>query len=482
MAKELFNSSEKSNFILNLTEEKYSKMASVGLLTACFLVSAMTAIPEILHRPVYSLSSAGLAVSGVICLILAIIAFIKKYITGKKLIAVGAFGVFLLLALISSLTSYNDINTGIYGYTGRGEGFLALMFYFSFFVTAISIKTEKALRTLVWGIIGTGILNSLWSLEQVFHGDLGFYRTVTGIKLYAASGLSQSPLFLAMVLTLSLTAAVTGAILMTEKKQRIICTVSACLFSFIMMFTYSLIGICGEAIGIIAAVITVFAKKAPKLRLLNIFTVIVPAIAAVLLVNAGVISTVNKYSLYDGRILWGADSYQRLSASGMYDPDHIDIDNTFEVYYTLNHKTLDLISQRPVLGTGPDQLVFPQLYNFTSWDGTTYADAGDIISTNKGTFDKVYDQYLYTAATTGIPSLIAIAAVLVTVVILGAVQFRRGISWANAALYMVTAAGIIIFFVGVSNITFSPIFWAAAGCSCVELINGKKENKARKHN
>ncbi len=32
MAKQLFNSSEKSNFILNLTEEKYSNLASFGIM------------------------------------------------------------------------------------------------------------------------------------------------------------------------------------------------------------------------------------------------------------------------------------------------------------------------------------------------------------------------------------------------------------------------------------------------------------------
>ena len=75
MAKQLFNSSEKSNFILNLTEEKYAKMASFGMLSALFATSAATAIPVIAHDSgLYVLSAAGLAVSGVICMIIAIIA------------------------------------------------------------------------------------------------------------------------------------------------------------------------------------------------------------------------------------------------------------------------------------------------------------------------------------------------------------------------------------------------------------------------
>nr|MDE5853569.1 hypothetical protein [Ruminococcus sp.] len=92
MAKQLFNSSEKSNFILNLTEEKYSKLASFGLLTACFTTSIATAIPVISGEQVYAVSSAGLAIAGVICMILAMIGGIKKYIDKKALIPVCALG------------------------------------------------------------------------------------------------------------------------------------------------------------------------------------------------------------------------------------------------------------------------------------------------------------------------------------------------------------------------------------------------------
>lgn len=85
--KTLFNSSENSNFILNMTEEQYSKLASIGLTTTCFLVFVFTAIAEIISAvsgsSSYSIAAAGLSIAGVFCMILALIALIKHYI-GKK--------------------------------------------------------------------------------------------------------------------------------------------------------------------------------------------------------------------------------------------------------------------------------------------------------------------------------------------------------------------------------------------------------------
>ena len=142
MAKQLFNTTEKSNFILNLTEEKYSKLASVGLLSACFTTSVMTAVPVITEKQIYALSAVGLAVAGVICMIITFIGVIKKYISKRTLIPVCAFGFMLLWGMISAFVS-DDLNIAFYGYTGRGEGLLAIIFYACFFCTAVSIKNLK---------------------------------------------------------------------------------------------------------------------------------------------------------------------------------------------------------------------------------------------------------------------------------------------------------------------------------------------------
>ena len=78
MSKQLFNSTEKSNFILNMTEEKYSQLASFGLASACFTTAIFASIPEFVDKLSYSIVSGGLAISGVICMVLALIAIVRN--------------------------------------------------------------------------------------------------------------------------------------------------------------------------------------------------------------------------------------------------------------------------------------------------------------------------------------------------------------------------------------------------------------------
>lgn len=447
-----------------MTEEKYSKIASFGLIAACFAASIATAVPVISREAFYTATSAGVTVAGVIAMILALIGALKKYIRKSALIPVCALGFALVWSVISLVFSY-DKGISFYGFNGRGEGILALIFYFCFFVTGASINVGKSAKTLVVGLIGTGILNSVFAMIQVFTGKLNDFRMISiETQANAAVGLSQSPLFLAVLLTFSLIAALTGTVLAEKKSHKLICIAAACIFSFTIMFTYSFVGMCGAVISIIAAVVAIFANNKPKLNLLAVLAVIIPAAVSIVIVQAGVIGNISQYRLYDGRILWFADSYYRLSASGDPDTNVVDIDDTFDVYYTLNRKTIDIISANPLVGTGPEQLVFPQLY--TSGTAGENASINDIIIENKGTFDKDYNEYLYTAATRGIPSAVALIIAVVAILAAGFKGFKSGKKWQSMFVFTITAAGSLIFLICCSSTAFAPIFWCAAGCCC----------------
>lgn len=469
MSKQLFNTTEKSNFILNMTEEKYSQLASYGLSLACFTTAVFAVIPEFVDKLSYSIVSGGLAVSGVICMILALIAVMKKYIDIKKLFPVCSFGAMILWGIVSLINSYS-VSTSFYGFSGRGEGLLAIIFYFCFFITAMSVKREKAVKSIINSVIASGLLHSLVALIQVFTGKLSHYRFISlDIKANAASGLAQSPVFLAMVLSLSLTASLIMSV--TTDKKRIFYIVSSCIFSFVMMFTYSLVGITGIIISIILSATAVFISKSPKIRLVSLLSAVIPAVVSVIIVNAGLIGEISSYKLYDGYSLWWADSYMRLSSSGDYNSEKVDISDTAEVYGYLNSTSLDIIKKYALTGTGPDQLVYPQLYTNGGLDMET-TDMSTIIFLNRGTFDRVYNEYLYTAATRGIPSLIALVLILGSVLVNGFRKVKKSRSDIDICTFMMFICGILIFFIGCSNITFSPIFWTVSG---LLLCSAKKE-------
>ncbi len=479
MAKTLFNSSDKSNFILNMTEEQFSKLASIGLVIAVMMSPLFTIIPEITAKASYAFTAGGLVFGGVIAMIIALIGIMKKYIGKKNLFPVCTMGAMVLWGVFS-LVRGCDTSISLYGYPNRGEGLLAIIFYFCFFIAAASLKRETAIKTIVNGVVGVGAINSIIALIQVFTGELNHYNIVpVEEKIRAASGLAMSPLFLAMVLTLSLTAALVGFVTSENKKRRIVFVCSSALFSFVMMFTYSLIGFCGLAFSVIAAVAAVIALKAPKKRLVCVPVSLISAAAAIALVFAGAIGNISSYRLYDGKILWWADSYRRASASGMYDPKVVDIDDTIDVYAYLNRRTVKIIKNNALTGTGPDQLAYALVNLTAEVDPNMTLEDFMISEVNKGTFDKVYNEYLYTAATRGVPSLIALVLTLGSAVVLGIAAWRRRKNAEAFTICALTLGGVLIFFIGCSSITFSPIFWTIAGAACAIIVTDK-EKKAEK--
>ncbi len=478
MAKNIMNTSDKSNFILNMTDEQYSKVAVIGLIAACLSVSLFTALPEVSSKATYSFSAVGLAIPGVFCMITALISLIRKFIDRKMIFPACAFGTMIGWGIVSLLDSY-DINIGFYGFPQRGEGLLAIIFYCSFFITAASIKRENALKAVTNGIILAGLLNSAAALLQLFIGQNSSifieYRHMGLDFRFAAYGLAQSPIFLAMTLTLSMTAALVSFVLNSEKKRRIFCIISASFFSFCMIYTFSLAGIAGMIFAVTAAATAGIIKKKLNTGSLLLIVPIFTAILAVVLCSAGVGTKNNsdkfkKYGLHDGRTLWTGDSFSRAESSGLYDGKAVDIDNTYDVYYLLNSKTIDIIKEYPITGTGPEQLIYPQIYTTGDLTGIN-----EIIKINTGTFDKVYNEYLYTAATRGIPSLIALICIILPVLCIGCKNMKKSASPETAALFFTALGGILIFFIGCSNITFSPIFWTAAGASCVMTTKLEKE-------
>ena len=471
MAKTIFNTSENSNFILNMTEDQYAKLASRGLIAAMLLVPLSTIIPEITDKATYALSAGGLAVGGVICMILALIAIIKKYIRGGAVIPVCAMALLAGWAVISLINGY-DINISLYGYPNRGEGFLAILFYFGFFTTAAAIKREKAVNTVINGMVAVGAVNSIMSLIQIFIKNKNYRFVSVGDEAFAASGLSMSPIFLAMVLTLALSAALIGAVTSENKKRRIVFICAAAIFSFVIMFTYTIAGICGLVFSIIAAVIAVFAFKAPKVRLAAVLASAVPAALAVVLVYAGAIGNITEYRTYDGRIAWWADGYMRASASGNFNSAVVNIDDPVDVYTYMNEKTMNIISKNPLTGTGPEQLAFPQV---RAMNGKSEIE--DVITSNTGVFDKCYNEYLYTAATRGIPSLIALVLALVPSLVMGYKALRRRKTAEAFTAFVLTLGGVLMFFISCSSIPYASVFWAAAGMACAG-IETEKEKRA----
>ena len=136
---------------------------------------------------------------------------------------------------------------------------------------------------------------------------------------------------------------------------------------------------------------------------------------------------------------------------------------------------MNIIGKNPLTGTGPEQLAFPQVYKV---DDLTEIE--DIVTANDGIFDKTYNEYLYTAATRGIPSLAALALALIPALIMGYKAFRRRKNAEAFTAFVLTLGGVLMFFISCSSIAYAPVFWAAAGTACAYVETEKEKKSAEK--
>lgn len=250
-----------------MTAEKYNKIASKVLLISCILVSLFAIPSEITYKTGYVYINCGLAICGVAGMITALIAILKKYIHKSMLIPVCSFGFMILWGVLSLINSY-DKNIAFYGSNGRGEGLLALIFYFCMFITAMTLTKENAIHTVMDSIVAMGLVNVIWGILQItditssFADSKDYYDYISNVgNINAASGLCQSPMFLAMALSLALMTAITGACICESNGRRLIYTLSAILFSFMIMFTYTALGICGIILSVIAGIALIIVKR-----------------------------------------------------------------------------------------------------------------------------------------------------------------------------------------------------------------------------
>ena len=280
-----------------------------------------------------------------------------------------------------------------------------------------------------------------------------------------------------MLLSLSMTAAAADAVLAVDKAKRIFDIICICLYSFVLVFTHCIMGIFGLVFGIVTIFAAGVKGKAPKARILSVLAIILSVLTAFIIGISFKSDKNGKFGLYDGYILWSADSWQRIDASGNYNSNHVDIESPLDVYSYLNSKTVDIIKEYPLTGTGPEQLVYPQLYT-TGAHGDD-APITDIIPSNQGTFDKVYNEYLYTAATRGIPSAIALLTVIISVLLIVRRKFKDNTDSVGFMTGMLVICGSIVFLIGCSNVTFSPILWACVGAACAELSEASPKKKKK---
>ncbi|MBQ8927343.1 MAG: O-antigen ligase family protein [Oscillospiraceae bacterium] len=478
MPKTIFHTTERSNFILNMKTEEFYRFNLKVLLSFVILMPLFSSVLE--FAKVYSVPGMALAISGVFAMVFTFIGFMKQVTPRSLFIPGGILAAMVAWSVVSLYNSY-DYKISLFGADGRSEGVFALVFYGCFFMLGAQLGTDDNRRKLLHGMLWLGLAECAWSLLQML--PLGFPSYYSDLepalifRVFLPSGLTGSPIFLALMLVMLLYPAMLGAFFSEDKKARIFYTTCSACFALTAIKTQCLVGVSGAVLVVMGACLYALMHKAPG----HAFARVASALAAIVVgviwicispainstyLNGDSENTVSSgFALYDGGIMW-KDSAYRLEGSGYYinegstNPegsfDIASIPDTYRFEWRIAGK---IIGRFPLVGSGPDNLVYPQLYR-------SRVPAGNV-----NTFDRCYNTYLHLAATMGVPMLVLYLALLFFVVRRGR---RHGDSWLHAGVFGAVIASLLMQLVAVGSITCTPLFWMLAGV-CISLETPKEQ-------
>lgn len=416
--------------------------------------------------------------AGFSCLLFYVALLMRKDIAFKE-----NPSVFLVIALaVLAFASYyrvvlsggnsDDINTAMLGEQGRYEGLLSILAYFGIFLLAASVMRYSTVQRVLDLIVGAGIISAVIAVMQ--HIPWGFpskFRMLPAILLlknvHLSSGLSENPIIYGSFLTIVSGVALTGALYSKNVTRARIYGGSAALFFLTGLFTSSIVPIIGTGAALIITITVELANKGGtqfEEGLLKSSRKRLAAVIGSFAVIFGLVFAFQGLYFRDKSIAF-SDSYNNLFIT--YGSA---LDNTDNLWETGAKKSLTLIKEHPLLGVGPDRMA-------------GYQRARDDLKIDG--IDKSYNEYLFIAATRGVPSLLMYIALLAAT----AVKLFKGMKefsadrekWFRPAVLTAVLAYLIQAFFSASAVASAPYFWLLAGLAWAGFKDEREASRGEKN-
>ena len=499
MAKNLLNTSDKTNFIVNLDMDKYRAVCVRFLLAVLWMNGIAQVINELTYSSLSKLNelsdqggfaafvayftlslrsvSTVFTLIGVLALIWMLIGIVRLQLPKSNLPLYGILAASLSWGLVSLFHSF-DTKYALLGMPLRDEGMLALLLYASIFYLGTMLRRSENRTRLFRGLFIFGIAQILWGVLQAqpffeFPSSYSFVDPLLLRRLLLPSGFTDSPITYAMLLMALIGISVPSAFRAERKSDRIlagICAAGSVAMSFKTQTVAGLIAGFGGLL-LTAVCFCLFRKTASGKKWLMPAAALGAACLSLVWVwfspalngtyqtwNDEKIS--NGFRLCDGGIIWD-DSYYRIWTSGPYAPSQphdFEISDSVSVLKYCWSEGARVIRKYPALGTGPDNFMYTQLHSSLE------------ISLNPNTIDRPYNDYLFIGATRGIPAMILHIVLVGWCLFLAWKRRKEAAGWQTAAagvaalLYSVTAL------VGISVLTVAPLFWMLLGTAAAEPV------------
>lgn len=314
MAKTIFGTSEKSNFILNMDIDKYRRFCGKLMLGMLWVVAASEGINQLTYAVNSSFSDmvnaggAGMvfallmimlrsvaivfSIAGVLAIITVVIGLMRKQVTKSTAVPYLMLAALLGWAAVSLFHSY-DLKTSFFGLDGRDEGWLALLIYAALFYLGTMLRRKEDREYFLRGILNFGIVQGLWGFFQALpfidyiapEKGLNAYRNIDPMSyrnVRLPAGLTDSPITYAMLLAMLAAVAIPAAICAEKKSTRIravICGGLSVLMAFRTQTVAGLIAGCG-AVLLAVILFAVMRKQAKGKAFALPLTVVLAAVCA----------------------------------------------------------------------------------------------------------------------------------------------------------------------------------------------------------
>ncbi len=466
MPKTIFGTTEKSNFILNMSDKALQKFAFIVIFIAVLLPQLGNFFITVFDGS-SSFLGTFLYAAGFSSLLVFIVTALKKEISFKenKVIFVVAFlavwtivsyyGVLLRISDYPENVANDFLRVVILGELGRYEGMISIFAYLGIFLAALCVNREKTVKTVLDTIVGIGAFHGIIAVLQHIP-NLDFLTEYADLPTLAledvmlSSGLCDSPIFYCSFATMILAIAVFGAIYDSSKIRAILYSLTGVLMFTTMLFTSSIVAfVGGGAVLLTAGIIILSTSKTSVKEKCKFLGLALTLVAVLLTVNfsQGIFIRDREIAHFDSFFrLYITASNSPITEEGLYK-------NGFD-------RSLDAISQFPLTGTGPDCFGKNQMLH-------------EEMRTDM--LDKSYNEFLYIAATRGIPSLIGYLAFLFFVFKNSGRRFKQFFAdkdknYIYISIFVAVTAYIIASFFSASTVTVAPIFWLLCGFYCTKNV------------
>ncbi len=510
--KHLFNSTEKSDFIVNMTEKQYQKMGLIYLAASAVIIFIMNLPYYISKGPISFvfgklnelqtikyletsraneecrgliayLQIAVYAVSFIGFLILIVSATKKYFKAGENRLFILPI-LYLLFVVISTFMAY-DLNTAFFGRDYRFNGMLTIFSYIGLFVAASQINSRERRKTYLDIFMAISLINAVYGILQTvaslaaklpnFFYDAVFINgnTVDSYEHFIADGLVETPHALAALMTMAMAVGAAGFAYEEKAARRRIyglCCIAFAAAGFLTCTVAGYIGIIFVVFSLIVIEIVRMIKAKNNVKLLKrpIFRLLVTAVAVAAVF--GTLMSLDRAHLYDSNIIW-TDSTTRMFAAFPYTEDK----TSWHIYPKLWKECLKILKSCWVFGGGPDCIGF-DYYGSTELFNSIF---------NFST-DRSYNEYFDIVLSCGIPCLLIYLS-------MGFVTIKKGIkcvgnffrkedSWTAVALLAAVLGYGFQANVNISIITVTPYFFIFVGLlwNKPHLPDGEKIKKGKK--